>query len=332
MLIDTARTMARSARHPRSMIWRPAAESWRQRGWEWRFRVDSFRHAPVVVTDRFGTRLVLYEWQRRHATDLVWRPHDLPMFRAMELFVHPGDVVFDVGANDGSESVFAARRCGDDGRVFAFEPAPETYQRLRETVTLNAADNVTIHPFAITDTVGTVELHLFDTAHSGWNSLGRPAMPAGDGATRVPEQSVLVPAETLDHFCAERDITAIDFLKVDVEGYERAVFDGADGLLRQQQIASIWFEISSEPLKGAGATAGGVFGALTSRGYHIYRFHGGYDRNRLHGDSELFEGPLAPDAEASRLQGGRPEGDALFWDNYLASCRPLPDHLAVRPA
>jgi FkbM family methyltransferase len=291
---------------------RPLVLPWLHR-WQWfhdhsRWKLREYRErhrilgsATIVLKDVHGIRFVLYPFDRSNVLTLVRRSYDVAEFQAIPRLVQPGDIALDVGANVGVYSVLLSRLCGPIGRVWAFEPVPDTYWRLRETLALNRCDNVIPVQTAICEKDDTVRMNLFERQFSEWNTLGMPSMQAPDGTRVSPSQSINVQARTLDQFCDASGIDRINFLKVDVEGFEVAVFQGAERLLKEHRVDYICFEISKEPLKGAGVESRNVFQALNANGYQAYRFDptvGG------------FKGPIQDSSEES-------------WTNFFASWRDL---------
>jgi FkbM family methyltransferase len=127
---------------------------------------------------------------------------------------HPGDVVFDIGSNIGVFAILQGKRIGS-GRVFAFEPSPTIYPRLRQNIALNRLENVETFQMAMGDREGKasfVEKPISLTSH----------------VTRKPtgEASVEVEEITLDAFVRRRGIERIDLLKIDAEGHELPVLAG----------------------------------------------------------------------------------------------------------
>ena len=267
---------------------------------KWKYREALRRKEPAVVEDAFGFRFVLYPYDRPQALALLEREHDRALLRAMTRLVRPGDVVFDVGAHVGEISVPAARLCGPSGKVFAFEPVAESCARLRENLKLNGCENIHVEPLAVGERAGTVQMNVFPAAYSAWNSMGRPVYAGADNVPVATSTRVDVPCTTLDEFCESKGIERVEFLKVDVEGYECEVFRGAARMLRERRIETICFEISQIPLKGAGRTAREVFLALETAGYTTYS----YDET-----SGVFQGPVHDSDE--------------FWANYFASWKQM---------
>jgi FkbM family methyltransferase len=231
--------------------------------------------------------------------NMLRRNCDAAQFRAIRALLASDAVVFDVGAHVGRFSVFVDRLLSG-GQVHAFEPVPQTFALMEENLALNHVRRVIAHNCAIGDRTAAVEMHLFDPLYSAWNTLGRPTMLAPTGQRLRPTRSVSVPCDTIDHICLARGIERIDLLKVDVEGFEKNVFAGARRMLGEGRVGAVCFEISQEPLKGAGATARQVFACLESLGYGCWAFDESLGR---------FTGPVHDSAD--------------YWANFYASRRDL---------
>ncbi|MCU1242653.1 MAG: putative methyltransferase [Candidatus Acidoferrum typicum] len=267
---------------------------------DYRKRREIQRDATMVLRDVHGIRFVLYPFDRPNLLNLVRRCYDVAEFQAVPRLARPGNIAIDVGANVGLYTVLLSRLCGPEGRVWAFEPVPETYWRLRETLALNRCENVFPVQAALCAESGSARMNLFEPQFAEWNSLGRPSMLGSNRKPITPHQSIEVPAFNLDRFCEAEGIERINFLKVDVEGFELAVFQGAKRLLEQQRVDYICFEISQAPLRGAGVTSREIFAALEAYGYGAYRFEV---------KTGAFQGPVRDTSEE--------------WLNFFASWRDL---------
>jgi FkbM family methyltransferase len=228
------------------------------------------RDGTVILKDVHGVRFVLYPWDKSRLLYLFRRAADVGDFKAIPRLVKAGDITFDVGAHAGIYSVLLSRLCGSTGRVWAFEPVPDTYWRLRETLALNRCENVIPVRAAVFEKNGIAKMNLFEPEYSEWNTFGKPSFFTPEGAPIPPRESIEVPARTLDQFCDAEKIERINFLKVDVEGFELKVFDGAQRLLEEHRIDFICFEVSKVPLKGAGVESRQIFEALETHGYSSY--------------------------------------------------------------
>ncbi len=145
-------------------------------------------------------------------------------------------VVFDVGANVGDyakavDSIF-------EGKVstYAFEPLTHTASLLRDTCRNIAS--VTIHQTALSNTTGTLTMYS-DKAGSPLASVHKRRLDHFEIAFDSAETT---PVTTLDTFCQIQVIPKIDFLKLDVEGHELSVLQGASHLLAKKAIQFIQFE------------------------------------------------------------------------------------------
>lgn len=126
--------------------------------------------------------------------------------------------MFDAGANTGVYAVQQARR---GARVYAFEPNPDCYRRLRKAVAANGLeDRVTALNCALGAAAGSVELIV----PKGLTTMGslRPEWTSAGGG-----HGVSVPVDTIDRVASVQGIRRIDLLKVDVEGLEIDVLQGA---------------------------------------------------------------------------------------------------------
>jgi FkbM family methyltransferase len=144
--------------------------------------------------------------------------------RLLASYLREGDCMVDVGANVGTLALTAAGRVGQAGIVYAFEGHPRVYRYLQENVALNGFANVRAFNLAIGDVDGTTQFS--DLRSDDQNSIVR----RGEGIT--------VPMRPLDALGIIEPV--IHLLKIDVEGYERFVLEGARELLART--LTVYFE------------------------------------------------------------------------------------------
>jgi len=143
-------------------------------------------------------------------------------YRAFKQAIRPGGVALDIGANVGCYAVLLGQLVSPGGRVFAFEPSPAAYDGLVRHIALNHLEDVVVPvPAAVADREGTGV--LMRSGPTGTDRLAS-AQEGGGGS------EVGVTVTTIDRFCAARGIRP-DFIKVDVEGAELAVLEGARGTI-----------------------------------------------------------------------------------------------------
>ncbi|MDO9710003.1 FkbM family methyltransferase [Paracraurococcus lichenis] len=144
---------------------------------------------------------------------------------AVAAAVLPADgVALDIGANIGL-SALALAPVVPRGRILAVEPSPRTHAALRETVAANGlGERVAVEAVALGAAPGVAEFHAAE--HSAGAHLLDPATLGGESLPRVR-----VPVETVDALVARHGLARLDFMKVDVEGFETEVLDGAKATL-----------------------------------------------------------------------------------------------------
>jgi FkbM family methyltransferase len=165
---------------------------------------------------------------------------------AIDSMVRVGDICYDLGASIGYMTLLMSRKAK---HVYSFEPAPNAIAELRCHLAANRIQNVTVVPSPVTDRVRAVRFCLTDAAYgSGINERG----------TRWPV--LQLETTTLDLF--SRDHPGPDFLKIDVEGEEGAVLDGAHAILALRE-TSICCEVHNRN------AARSVIGTLERFGYKL---------------------------------------------------------------
>lgn len=145
-------------------------------------------------------------------------------------------VIFDAGANIGDFAQATLTVFGEGSRVYCFEPAKATYKKLLKRVRDN--DNITAVNSGLSSKAGNHTLYENDKA-SGFASVYSRRLDHYNISLNKKETIKL---ETIDAFCKTNKIKHIDLLKMDVEGHEFAVLQGAESMLSKRAITMIQFE------------------------------------------------------------------------------------------
>ena len=141
--------------------------------------------------------------------------------------IKPGDVVIDVGANIGYYTLIFAKLVGNTGKVIAFEPEPKNFEILKKNVSINKLTNVILEQKIVSSTNGKTKLFLANTG-----IVGHHTTPTKNSTNFIEVDSV-----TLDDYFLTNNISKkINFLKIDVEGAEIKVLEGAKTILRNDKI------------------------------------------------------------------------------------------------
>ncbi|MHB1035635.1 MAG: FkbM family methyltransferase [Pirellulales bacterium] len=186
----------------------------------------------------------------------------------------PGGIAVDAGAFIGRHTLEYARAVGPAGRVVAVEPLPANYRLLTHNVHINAYDWVTCVPCALGLDEGVA-----------WLAFERETSTAS--TVRALPEGRPVPQWSLDHLLEQLGLERIDFLKIDVEGVEWSVLEGAKQILAASPRARLVIEVHAPPVAASGARCP-VREWLADRGYAIQELR---DGERLFYLAEISEAP-----------------------------------------
>lgn len=171
-------------------------------------------------------------------------------------YLRPGEVFVDVGANIGALTLVAAKKVGNMGRVFAFEPHPRTYRFLAGNVALNRQRNVQLFNVALGNTRGELKF----SSHRS------------DDQNEVTESGeITVPVDILDNILPST-VSEITLMKIDVEGYEKFVLEGATETMAKT--SCVYFEAWDTHYKKYGYEVRDVIGFFRARGFEVFRKDG----------------------------------------------------------
>lgn len=185
-----------------------------------------------------GSAISLLSRDRMHRHIYLHGVHEPATTSFLMSTVGQGSTAIDVGANAGYFALLLADLAGPSGRVHAFEPNPELFDLLRSSAALRAVSNLVPVRAALGESEGLNDLYLStDSANSGLSTMSPQV--AGQGAATVK-----VATRTLDGYCTEHSL-APDIVKVDVEGHELAVLDGARVMLANRAPAYVICELET---------------------------------------------------------------------------------------
>jgi FkbM family methyltransferase len=179
--------------------------------------------------------------------------------RYLEFHIRPGMRVLDIGANQGMYTLLISRIVGRDGCVHAFEPDARLFASLRKNCEGNGAANIKLHNVALGRAAGVTKFYR-SKVHSGDNRLAR---------SRHPEwfEEIDVQVAPLDAILTgER----VDFIKIDVQGWEREVFKGMDRVFRENPKLQIYFEFWPLGLRNANCEPAQLLNELKSRSFSLW--------------------------------------------------------------
>lgn len=169
-------------------------------------------------------------------------------------------IALDVGGNMGIFSLTLAAAGFD--LVHTFEPIPTSFDRLSRNLKLNPAYSSRIQPHAcgVSNAPGSLDFHI-DPTSPGTCKIASATDIAPDA------ERINVPVVSLDAFCREQAIDRVDFLKIDVEGFEKFVVEGASEMLGRHAVRFVYLEVIPEAFATAGYSAADLYDVLEKHGY-----------------------------------------------------------------
>jgi FkbM family methyltransferase len=177
--------------------------------------------------------------------------------KALLHYVPAGSCVIDVGANIGFFTLQFAQRVGHNGRVIALEPEAHNFRQLEQQVrSAGLTARVTLLEAVAAAQAGESHLQL------------DPYHPANH---KISDKGVAVKAVTLNDLALAQPLP-VALVKIDVQGAEMQVLDGALELINRQHPA-LFVEVDNQALQGFGTSAAALMQRLLELGYRIYQLH-----------------------------------------------------------
>lgn len=237
-----------------------------RRGALWEFALEHELDVPLLVPWHGGTRVEVTLGNDHSLCLYVAGSFEPNEFAFLDRLLRPGMTFVDVGANEGLFSLHAARRVGAAGRVVAVEPSSRERRQLERNVARNRLGNVTIVPCALGGEAGSARLRIAGKLHGGHNTLGDFVY---DGTTAAGTEDV--PVETLDALVRRLALGRVDAVKIDVEGAELKVLNGARELLGTARPVLL-IEANEEALRRQAGSTDDMIAMLRELRYEIRVF------------------------------------------------------------
>ena len=215
-------------------------------------------------------------------------PHQTGFDLLCRRLLRPGDVVYDVGANVGYTTTLFSHIVGSEGHVIAVEPSPRSFALLSRSIA-GAVGNVTLLNLGVSCKAGQLVFYV---------------PPSLDRASFVPisgAEKVQVAVSSLDDLCASHGYPR--FIKVDVEGHEPSVFEGATATLQRDDRPIVIFEaLGTECLE----RCLGLLSERSGEGYEYRRIRndGALVSLEAAGSSDYIAIPRWAKERAGHLPGG----------------------------
>lgn len=162
---------------------------------------------------------------------LIAGDYDEMSMSMLSMIIKQGHVCADIGANVGAYSVMMSAMAGHGGAVHAFEPVNHIRRRALLNLQLNGCRNVIMNDCALGDRSGSTRMLQVKEGEfrGGTSSMLETEAITQMGRDHFDEVDVAV--KTLDDYIDETGLDRLDFMKIDVEGFELSVLNGATKVL-----------------------------------------------------------------------------------------------------
>ncbi len=237
---------------------------------------------------------------RKHRDQIIAGGGPVAALARLSRYSERRGAVLDVGVNRGTVALKLARLyC--DLPIHLIEPIPEQCRYLEERFA--RFPTLEVHQMALSDRNGTADFHIAD--HVGSSSLFTNAgEDAARHSTHATAQTITVDLARLDDWAAARGISHIACMKIDAQGSEFSILQGAERLLAAQAIDMLMLEWFTLPHYDGVPLLDEILGLMRGHGYWLY---------------DIFP--------SKRLKNGQLRfGDAVFIsDRFRTECLPAPD-------
>ena len=172
--------------------------------------------------------------------------YDNNNFSLIKEIVRPGQTCFDIGANIGVYTLFLAKITGNPGNIHSFEPVDHIRTKLSSNLRLNNFTKVHINSFALGAQSEKQEMYAVKT---GTYRGGTSTFVKNENVINMGEDKfdrIPVEIRSMDDYVKENNITQLDFIKIDVEGFEWDVLKGGSDTIKNLRPKMI---IEYDPLR-----------------------------------------------------------------------------------
>lgn len=165
---------------------------------------------------------------------LMFKTHEPISTKLISKLLKQGMTCLDIGANIGYYVLLESKLVGEHGKIIAIEPSPVNFEYLQKNIKLQNTKKIEAFNIAAGNMEGKIKFLIYENASNS-------GMVIKDGEEKKwPGKVIEVPIIKVDSLLKEKNIAKIDFLRMDVEGYEFHIFEGMqDTLIRHKPIIQI---------------------------------------------------------------------------------------------
>lgn len=207
--------------------------------------ISSFVNKKSSVSKPFSTKLNGFIYNGNFNTYIDWHVFYFGVYeRGFLAFLSEmakkngaDTVMFDVGANVGHHTLYMAPYCS---KVYAFEPNPESYNKLMEKISVNNLKHITAFPFGLSTTNETLNFYVPEITNSGTASF--------EDRSSWGHRKITAEVKIGDEAVAAAGVSQLNLVKIDVEGFEKNVLEGLRGTIAKFR-PLIFFEFENNTIQ-----------------------------------------------------------------------------------
>ena len=170
----------------------------------------------------------------------VFHVHEPLVTKIIKKEIKDGMTCVEVGCNIGYYALLESKLVGKNGKVIAIEPSPINFQYTEKNLSLNKNSNVKYYNFAVGNIDTTTQFFISNS--SNWSKIIEHPSPS------ISEKNlVTVSLKKLDTFALENSLDNVDFIRMDIEGYETKAYEGMKKIIKKHK-PKILIEIHSRLL------------------------------------------------------------------------------------
>ena len=221
--------------------------------------LDSYKDGKFI----FNELTFFYRKEDSGLAEFIITNNDYEEETRLEItrLLKPGSVFFDLGANIGFYTIISAKIVESSGRVYSFEPTPETRSILQKNVNINNLNNVIIEEYAISDKIGKA---IFEVTN---NSECNNIVDSGVSGQNTIDVNTI----SIDEYCNLKSISVIDVIKIDIEGQELRAIKGMKNIINLNLDIKLIFEFHAANIKKNNESVNFFFNTLSDMGFNKFK-------------------------------------------------------------
>ena len=194
---------------------------------------------------------------------LRYKTHESASTKILRKLLSKGMNCLDLGSNIGYYATIESKLIGNSGKVYAMEPIPRNFNLLKQNIKVNNLKNVQPFNMAASNYDGQINLYLSNKSN----------LCSAIKTDTLLNQTITRKATTVDSFLETENIQPenINLLRMDVEGYETKILEGAKNLLEHSKNITLFIEFHTAIIKSQGINLEDTFGLIEDYGFTLYK-------------------------------------------------------------